>query len=533
MQSLNPLSGLPGNAAIRQKLLEIISSGRGCAAYIDIVDFKPFNDYYGFALGDSIIRRLSHILIQSIPDSFVGHIGGDDFLCIGYGDKFKEGVETARQRFRSIVPAFYTRRDREMGGIEAFDRHGSYKFFPLLDIAVIFTDASSLPENFTVEALAKKAGKNKKKQKGEQIPLPVYPILEKILKIDYVEADTKALIEACGVLREENAVPILAAILNGDYSSNLRKSAAFALGHIGNKECSLLLCEALHDNNPHVRTRAVEGVVISLGYGCGKIILPLLNDSSTWVRRSVLRGIGQAGWDKGLDYLKQKALSTAPGLGMNTPREREAALEGIAFLGLPIGAEFLAELSVSEKYSSSEAAFSALCSVGTDYAANEVLRRNTTIPDVLSLYGVSSSNLLKLEVLAGNCLLLKDRQIISALRFFEGFPVDFSHTTVSSLKNCLGFLHGEILTRLILLLDSRDISTDYSCVARIANRLDKREEIGVSAVTAFLNWISKHKEVNPGSLLKSFLRSNNRAYSAAAALAIRSMASRDLTQREN
>ncbi len=533
MSDINPLTGLPGNLTIRKKMQKILETSYGNAAYIDIVDFKPFNDYYGFAIGDSIIRRLAHILLQSLPNSFVGHIGGDDFLCTGSGEEFKQGVETARQRFRSIVPGFYTRRDREIGGIETFDRQGNYKFFPLLDIAVVFTESNRLPENFTVEALAAKAGKSKKRLKGEQIPLPIFPVLEEILKTNYLDADLKVLIEACGVLREEKAVPILAKILKGNYSSKIRKSATLALGFIGNSKCSELLLEALFDSNPHVRTRAVEGVVISHGFAAGDILVPLLNDTSTWVRRAVLRGIGQAGWDAGLPDLRQTAVNTAPGLKINTSKEREAALDGIAFLGQSTEALFLSELCNLSNYSSKDAAFAALCSVGTDYAAVEVLKRNTTFPEVLSLNGVSSDNLVKLEILACKSLLFEEKDVLAVLRFFEGFPATLSQSTISSLKNCLGFLSGETLKRLILLLDTRDISSDYSCVARIANRLDKREEIGVSAVTAFLNWVSKHKGVNPGSLLKPFLRSNNRAYAAASALAVRFMAQRDLTQSKN
>lgn len=533
MSDTNPLTGLPGNLTIRKKLTEILNIDSGNAAYIDIVDFKPFNDYYGFALGDSIIRRLAHILIQSLPNSFVGHIGGDDFICTGSGAEFREGVETARQRFRSIVPGFYTKRDRELGGIEAFDRDGNYKFFPLLDIAVVFTESNVLPERFSVEALASEASNSKKKLKGEQIPLPVFPVLQEMLNTNYLDDDLKAVIEACGVLREERAVPVLTTILEGNYSAKLRKSVALALGYIGNKRCSELLLKALKDKNPHVRTRAVEGVVISHGYSAGEVLFPLLDDPSTWVRRAVLRGMGQAGWDRGLPYLNQRAVNTAPGVPINTLKEREAALEGIAFLGEPGEAAFLSELCNSRNYSSKEAAFAALCSVGTNYAAIQVLKRNTTIPEVLSLNCVSKSNLLKLEIIAGKSLFVEEKNVIAALRFYEGFPATLSSITISHLKKCLGFLSGETLRRLVLLLDTRHISADYSCVARIANRVDNNEEIGVPAVTAFLNWVSRHSGVNPGSLLKPFLRSNNRAYSAASALAVRFMAARDLTQSKN
>ncbi len=78
MKDFNPLTGLPGNKSIHRNLKKLVAGRKGTAAYVDITDFKPFNDYYGFALGDSVIRRLSHILVESLPSHFVGHIGGDD-----------------------------------------------------------------------------------------------------------------------------------------------------------------------------------------------------------------------------------------------------------------------------------------------------------------------------------------------------------------------------------------------------------------------------------------------------------------------
>ncbi|MCP4647249.1 MAG: hypothetical protein GY852_05845, partial [bacterium] len=402
---------------------------------------KPFNDYYGFGLGDSVIRRLSQILVESLPAHFVGHIGGDDFICIGEGTNFTEGVENARQRFRSIIPGFYSARDREIGGIETFDREGSYRFLPLLDIAVVVTDMNH--GSYTVESLAEKAGREKKFQKGEQIPEAVSPILSKAIRAEYPIEDTKALIEACGVLREEAAVPVLASILTGSYNWKLRKSSALSLGYIGNKQCTSLLLEALSDSNPHVRTRSVEGLVISLGRGSGEVIIPMLEDRSTWVRRAVLRGLGHAGWHEGLPFLRSRAVGSAPGRSINTIQERKAALEGISLLGLSGESEFLADLCVMEAFSPKDSAFNALCSVGSNAAAEEVIRRGSAIPAVLNLAEMSLENLRELENIALRSLTGRSKEVAAALRFFEGFSLPFSSPTSSALKRCLGAYSGD------------------------------------------------------------------------------------------
>jgi len=64
-------------SAIEQKINAYV-------VYIDIANFKPFNDAYGFLAGDMMIKKLAQTL-QTFAfnyDAFVGHIGGDDFVVI-------------------------------------------------------------------------------------------------------------------------------------------------------------------------------------------------------------------------------------------------------------------------------------------------------------------------------------------------------------------------------------------------------------------------------------------------------------------
>ncbi|GAB6175029.1 hypothetical protein JCM15765_45070 [Paradesulfitobacterium aromaticivorans] len=83
----NPLTGLPGNIQIgleiKRRLDEKPAFG---IIYADLNNFKHYNDLYGFEQGDSAIKMLAEILRQEAlkqdEDSFVGHIGGDDFIII-------------------------------------------------------------------------------------------------------------------------------------------------------------------------------------------------------------------------------------------------------------------------------------------------------------------------------------------------------------------------------------------------------------------------------------------------------------------
>lgn len=86
-QGANPLTGLPGNIAIEQEIQKrIINMNPFTFIYADLNHFKHYNDSFGFQKGDIVIKILGDILIK-VADSFqkqtfVGHIGGDDFLLI-------------------------------------------------------------------------------------------------------------------------------------------------------------------------------------------------------------------------------------------------------------------------------------------------------------------------------------------------------------------------------------------------------------------------------------------------------------------
>jgi PleD family two-component response regulator len=77
----NPLTGLPGNTSILKYIQRKLDRGEEIAiGYIDLDNFKPFNDRYGFSRGDEILRALGRILsnvvrLRAGEKGFVGHIG--------------------------------------------------------------------------------------------------------------------------------------------------------------------------------------------------------------------------------------------------------------------------------------------------------------------------------------------------------------------------------------------------------------------------------------------------------------------------
>lgn len=136
---LNPLSGLPGNMTIEKELEYCISSDTGKRIlYFDINNFKAYNDVYGFENGDRVIKCLTQILKNNIPEAtgFIGHIGGDDFMAV-LGE---ENAEALCQRiiweFDKEIKEYYNEDDLGKGYITTRNRHGIEEDFPILSISI-------------------------------------------------------------------------------------------------------------------------------------------------------------------------------------------------------------------------------------------------------------------------------------------------------------------------------------------------------------------------------------------------------------
>ena len=148
----NPLSRLPGNTSIIKQTQRLIDRNQDFALlYCDLDYFKPFNDKYGFARGDEVLMMTARIIHnavhnQNLPVSFVGHIGGDDFVCIVPVEAAESTCKTIVSDFDSIIPQFYDAEDIARNGILSVDRQNNVRTFLLMSIsiAVVFNIDGSL-----------------------------------------------------------------------------------------------------------------------------------------------------------------------------------------------------------------------------------------------------------------------------------------------------------------------------------------------------------------------------------------------------
>ncbi|NDV18776.1 diguanylate cyclase [Pseudodesulfovibrio sp. JC047] len=170
----NPLSKLPGNSSILQRIQELIEQGDDFAlVYCDLDYFKSYNDAYGFSRGDEILMMTARLIVNTIrsyrdPQTFVGHVGGDDFVFIMSPEKVEGACERILAAFDDIVPHFYDSADRRRGNITSVDREGNTRVFPLmaLSLAVVINRNGRIRHYGEVSSIAmelkKKAKKNPK-----------------------------------------------------------------------------------------------------------------------------------------------------------------------------------------------------------------------------------------------------------------------------------------------------------------------------------------------------------------------------------
>ncbi|MDJ1008798.1 MAG: bifunctional diguanylate cyclase/phosphodiesterase [Paracoccaceae bacterium] len=170
----NPLSGLPGNEAI-SAALEALAGQRGkrrVACYIDIDNFKPFNDRYGFEVGDRAILLCAAELksIRQDHDAFVGHIGGDDFFVCATGagiDHLIWRLDALRDRFAAAAEALYSAEDRSAKSIPGKARDGTEARFPLLSCTVV-TVALDAGETAAAAAISSRLAELKAEAKRDR-----------------------------------------------------------------------------------------------------------------------------------------------------------------------------------------------------------------------------------------------------------------------------------------------------------------------------------------------------------------------------
>jgi diguanylate cyclase (GGDEF)-like protein len=159
--SVHPTTLLPGTVQIERDIAERLRSGEKFAVcYADLDHFKEFNDRYGYNNGDRVILILSRILRDVVRAhsraSFVGHIGGDDFIFNAPLTDFRQCCEEVISVFTELIPLHYAEEDQQRGFFIGKDRRGEEYEVPLmtLSIGVVTNEHRSFVHTAQISELA-------------------------------------------------------------------------------------------------------------------------------------------------------------------------------------------------------------------------------------------------------------------------------------------------------------------------------------------------------------------------------------------
>jgi PleD family two-component response regulator len=169
----NPTSGLPGGTAIEEEIARRAEQNEAFAVcYIDLDNFKPFADTFGFTAADTVIREMGAAIRAAVetvgtPRDFVGHIGGDDFIVVTVPERAEAiGRETA-SRFVDVAAHAVGEEAVRRGNFMGIDRDGRAREFPIarLSVAILLVQADRFASIGQIGSLAADV-KRRAKQRG-------------------------------------------------------------------------------------------------------------------------------------------------------------------------------------------------------------------------------------------------------------------------------------------------------------------------------------------------------------------------------
>ena len=158
----SPLTRMPGGLAIENILTKRLEVDKNIAfCMLDLDNFKSYNDRYGYAKGNEVIRATAAIIKSVLAEhgseeDFVGHIGGDDFAVLTNTTKYDAICKAIIKQFDENIINFYNKTDRERGHIVAKNRQGHHVIFPIMtiSIAVVMNDQGKQMNSIEIGEIA-------------------------------------------------------------------------------------------------------------------------------------------------------------------------------------------------------------------------------------------------------------------------------------------------------------------------------------------------------------------------------------------
>lgn len=156
-RKVSPLTNLPGNVQIQAEMKKrLLRKEYFVMFYLDLDNFKAYNDVYGFSNGDEVIKFTARTIVNNIhknedDNNFVGHIGGDDFIAIVENEHYEEICQNIIAEFEKGIVDYFNKEDIEKGYLEVPNRKGILEQFPITSISIGVVEVNEGRFNNTLE----------------------------------------------------------------------------------------------------------------------------------------------------------------------------------------------------------------------------------------------------------------------------------------------------------------------------------------------------------------------------------------------
>ena len=150
-RNCNNLSNVPGISIFKNKVQKELKKGTNFnILYIDLNNFKEFNEYVGLKKADEVLVMFSQLLFNITKKYFntndvIGHVGGDDYVLL-LTDTTKTEIicDKIIKEFDKKIVDYYSNEDLKKGFIEVLNRSGHLEKINIMGISIVIMKSSDL-----------------------------------------------------------------------------------------------------------------------------------------------------------------------------------------------------------------------------------------------------------------------------------------------------------------------------------------------------------------------------------------------------
>ncbi len=137
-EEVSELTGLPGSKAVERVLSKLHSQTQSNAVivYVDISNLRAYNVAYGWSKGNQVILLTADLLRRWArrSGSFVGHLGGDNFVAVVDRTELNRFTALLGQQFQEEMVRMYSPIDVSRGHLLVINQRGMLQYVPLLQL---------------------------------------------------------------------------------------------------------------------------------------------------------------------------------------------------------------------------------------------------------------------------------------------------------------------------------------------------------------------------------------------------------------